>query len=641
MLLKNVVIWMRKARIYLIRSLKRCSTIAAPEHDESEDEKEYKIYEIEKKKESKEESEKSVIDTRRVSPIWVVTTSDHKDNIEQSVNTSVAIPGESSEEKLVIKSEPNSFEEFSNLSIPIPVENGKIKEENFEQIQEAPEEQEENDTNKGSSICSLQVEDLVSGARIMILQDGLLYAGNLSPITPPDVYGIHIDGERGTRPHICCQEELLTQAWKEVKPGSTRFLTEGTRVCAFWSQQYRGLYPGCVAAASSPTHEGNHNLVNVEFDDGDSGRIHVDDIRLLPQNFPITKHDPNPLMTLNKRKRRLTEESVDLKPNKKQRKDQEPLLFESSKENDSSILCSREENVKESSGEKAPRIESKKKKKKRKAQVAGIKSHENRRHKKRRRNLDAVQSNHKHKRKSKRKTPARLFPRVELGDSELRMRIKSPPRIKEEENSSSEESSSEEESRESETNESINPPQRRNKRSPSEKSKMAPFLFEQQLWSWSGKGYKRPGVKGKGKKEFYKEIIRGKEQIKVGDCAVFLSSGSHDRPYIGKITFLWEGWGGNMVVKVQWFYHPDETAPGTERKLSEPKGALFSSSHTDENDVQTISHKCHVVSLADYKVKRAELDRKHGPDYENYDLYYLAGFYDTTHSRILMEPGVS
>lgn len=166
--------------------------------------------------------------------------------------------------------------------------------------------------------------------------------------------------------------------------------------------------------------------------------------------FFFAEHDPNPLMTLNKRKRRLTEESVDLKPNKKQRKDQEPLSFECSKENDSSILCSREENVKESSVEKSSRVESKKKKKKRKAQVAGIKSHENRRHKKRKRNLDAVQSNHKHKRKSKRKTPARLFPHVELGDSELRMRIKSPPRIKEEDNSSLEESSSEEESRESE-----------------------------------------------------------------------------------------------------------------------------------------------------------------------------------------------
>ena len=44
-----------------------------------------------------------------------------------------------------------------------------------------------------------------------------------------------------------------------------------------------------------PTHgshghdsSSQHNFVNVEFDDGDSGRIHVDDIRLLPQNYPVT-----------------------------------------------------------------------------------------------------------------------------------------------------------------------------------------------------------------------------------------------------------------------------------------------------------------------------------------------------------------
>lgn len=42
-----------------------------------------------------------------------------------------------------------------------------------------------------------------------------------------------------------------------------------------------------VAASSSPAHEANHNFVNVEFDDGDSGKIHVDDIRLLPPEFPV------------------------------------------------------------------------------------------------------------------------------------------------------------------------------------------------------------------------------------------------------------------------------------------------------------------------------------------------------------------
>lgn len=45
----------------------------------------------------------------------------------------------------------------------------------------------------------------------------------------------------------------------------------------------------------------------------------------------------------------------------------------------------------------------------------------------------------------------------------------------------------------------------------------------------------------------------------VGDCAVFLSTGRPDRPYIGRIEAMWESWGSSMVVKVKWFYHPEET----------------------------------------------------------------------------------
>jgi hypothetical protein len=45
----------------------------------------------------------------------------------------------------------------------------------------------------------------------------------------------------------------------------------------------------------------------------------------------------------------------------------------------------------------------------------------------------------------------------------------------------------------------------------------------------------------------------------VGDCAVFLSTGRPDRPYIGRIESMWESWGTNMVVRVKWFYHPEET----------------------------------------------------------------------------------
>lgn len=32
----------------------------------------------------------------------------------------------------------------------------------------------------------------------------------------------------------------------DVKPPSVRYLPQGTRIAAYWSQQYRCLYPGTV-----------------------------------------------------------------------------------------------------------------------------------------------------------------------------------------------------------------------------------------------------------------------------------------------------------------------------------------------------------------------------------------------------------
>lgn len=69
-------------------------------------------------------------------------------------------------------------------------------------------------------------------------------------------------------------------------------------------------------------------------------------------------------------------------------------------------------------------------------------------------------------------------------------------------------------------------------------------------------------MKGKARKLFYKAIVRGKEMIRIGDCAVFLSAGRPNLPYIGRIESMWESWGSNMVVKVKWFYHPEETRLG-------------------------------------------------------------------------------
>lgn len=40
----------------------------------------------------------------------------------------------------------------------------------------------------------------------------------------------------------------------DVKPPSARYLPEGTRIAAYWSQQYRCLYPGTVVNGTTHTY---------------------------------------------------------------------------------------------------------------------------------------------------------------------------------------------------------------------------------------------------------------------------------------------------------------------------------------------------------------------------------------------------
>ena len=96
----------------------------------------------------------------------------------------------------------------------------------------------------------------------------------------------------------------------------------------------------------------------------------------------------------------------------------------------------------------------------------------------------------------------------------------------------------------------------------------------------------RRGMKGKAKKLFYKAIVRAKDTIRVGDCAVFLSPGRPHLPYVGRIESMWESWAGNMVVKVKWFYHPEETKLGKRHRDGKVRGRKPHSSHL------TLNSKC-------------------------------------------------
>lgn len=70
------------------------------------------------------------------------------------------------------------------------------------------------------------------------------------------------------------------------------------------------------------------------------------------------------------------------------------------------------------------------------------------------------------------------------------------------------------------------------------------------------------------------------------------------------------------------------------------QGALFQSPHADENDVQTISHKCKVLPLNEYTQKYGSDPKNYASVYDNNDTFYLAGYYDPTAINLKFESNI-
>ena len=67
------------------------------------------------------------------------------------------------------------------------------------------------------------------------------------------------------------------------------------------------------------------------------------------------------------------------------------------------------------------------------------------------------------------------------------------------------------------------------------------------------------------------------------------------------------------------------------------QGALFESPHEDENDVQTISHRCAVLEFNRYYNKFGSDSKQYQSIYDNNDTYYLAGYYNPRNQSIKLE----
>ena len=158
---------------------------------------------------------------------------------------------------------------------------------------------------------------------------------------------------------------------------------------------------------------------------------------------------------------------------------------------------------------------------------------------------------------------------------------------------------------------------------------------QHRLWRWEDEGRK---LSAKSRRVYHNTISRAEEKISVGDCAVFLSTGRPDTPYIGRIHSMWQTAVGNMRVQVKWFYHPAEVEAsvlGDTMDHITLEHALFSSGHSDENDVQTISHKCLVLRPETTQRASGSGDNSEQSDH---DIYNLVGDYDPLLQQVTLLP---
>lgn len=87
--------------------------------------------------------------------------------------------------------------------------------------------------------------------------------------------------------------------------------------------------------------------------------------------------------------------------------------------------------------------------------------------------------------------------------------------------------------------------------------------------------------------------------IKVGDCVLMRPSDPSRLPYVAKVESIEaNGRGGNVQVRVRWYYRPEESLGG--RRQFHSAKEVFLSDHYDVQSADTIEDKCIVHTFKSY-----------------------------------------
>jgi len=130
----------------------------------------------------------------------------------------------------------------------------------------------------------LQANEIRTNLEILLPNNDLVYEGTIQRVDQyDDLLLIRLNHERQT--YLIPLHDLCRLACRKEIPNDFQMLNEGSRVCAVWSETLRGLHPAVVKKL--PTDNDRSAMIELVFDDSDTGLIKLDEMRLLPADFQI------------------------------------------------------------------------------------------------------------------------------------------------------------------------------------------------------------------------------------------------------------------------------------------------------------------------------------------------------------------
>lgn len=450
-----------------------------------------------------------------------------------------------------------------------------------------------------SKLCTIKISDLEDlkkspgGMRVIAPIDGWLYSGQLSVDDSVSgdgspQYVVKLDGDTSGSSYLFTQSTVLNDVIKEVKVKTVSELRKGARICCYWSRTYKCLSTGVV---TSRTFEATKSLVSVKYDNGDLSALPLEDLRLLPPDYPKYMSNCDPLL-LAKNGDSTSAGSTSNGNN---------LIVVNGKSSSSTSGASYSREIVDAIIKKCDDTD-----------LAN----------------SATQENSSELRGADNQSFAHDNGHVQMQDNEMSMVSEEIPPTnqtiefltREDDTPTELGEADQPDAHTSLESSRINETQIVTSRASSEENN---YGIEYTPWQFEGPP-KRTKRNGRTYRDTYPAIRRGNEVIKVGDSAELMPRDESILPFIAKIDGIWANTRGEMRVRVRWYYRLVETE-GAPYELEDGENALFETDHFDENDVQSIWHTTKILSWTDYS--RNHLRRVNKPS-DGPKIFYLAGYYD-------------